>query len=211
EQATLRQNAAQEAAAERIDSVSAKRQRMLNTFAAIGAEIGENLSPLLKVLIDIFTILGSVILVPLTAITSLIKGIDNLITGGNSAAATMEQFEAALIGAGYSAEEAAAKAREMQGTLEDVETALKDSEAEMATLETREASLTQETEKLIVRQQDLAGKNGDLTETTAEVSHQVNLLSARFPELRSEFKKTEGGIAGLIQAMIALDRKTQET
>ena len=211
EEATLRQNAAQDAAADRLDSVSAKWQRMLNVFSAIGAEIGEGLSPALKALIDIFTILGGVILVPLAAVAKLIGAVFSLGQASDNTAVSVEDFEAALRESGYSAEEAAARAQELKGSLGDVETALKDTAAEMDELKTQQSSLRAETEKLILREEDLSGKNGDLSETTAQVSHQVNVLAARFPNLREEFRKTEGGIAGLIQAMIALDRKAQET
>lgn len=204
EQATLRQNAAQNAAADRLDSVNAKWQIMLNTFSELGAQIGNNLSPLLKVLIDLLTIVGTIIGGVLSAFSSLATVFGTVKTDGEAAGYSIEQFNEALIAQGLSAEEAARITAEYGKTTDDLTTSVKDTAAELDSLKTTEASLRAETEKLVLRKEDLADKTG-------EVEAQVGILTSRFPNLRSEFKKTEGGIAGLIQAMLNLDFQTRKT
>jgi TP901 family phage tail tape measure protein len=204
EQATLRQNVAQEAAAERIDSVSARWQRMLNVLGEIMAAIGENLTPLIKLLIDTLGLLATMVLGVVRVFTQLFQVFGLLYPEADKAKVSLDEMNAALQAQGLTAEEAAAYVRENVDANADLESALKDTGAEMDSLKTHQQTLSSETEKLIMRKKELG-------ETTGAAEHQLGILSARFPELRAEFKKTEGGIDGLIQAMIRLDMKTRET
>ena len=211
EAATLRQGAAEEAMAVRTDTVNAKWTQMLNTIGSLVASMGDDLSPLLQLLIELFEMLALVTLTLIKPLTALIGAIFSIGESASTTKFTVEDFAAELEAAGYSAEEAAARANEMGDSLDDVQTALRDTTAEIDTLKTNQASMRQEIGKLISRQDDLAGSNGDLNETTSDVAHQVSILSSRFPALRSEFAKTQGGIAGLIQSLVALDRQASRT
>tara|TARA_Y100001001_G_scaffold163884_1_gene194225 strand:+ start:3118 stop:5796 length:2679 start_codon:yes stop_codon:yes gene_type:complete len=204
EQSTLRQNVAQEAAAERIDSVSARWQRMLNVLSEIMAAIGENLTPIIKLLIDVLGVLATIVLRVVEVFTQLFQVFGLLYPEADKAKVSIDEMNSALKAQGLTAEEAAEYIRENVDANADLESALKDTGAEMDSLKTRQQTLSSETEKLIMRKKELG-------ETTGAAEHQLGILSARFPELRSEFKKTEGGIDGLIQAMIRLDTKTRET
>ena len=205
------QGLAQEAMTERLDSTSAAWQRMLNTLSSLMATIGEGLSPVFQRLIRIVEVFAAVILAPIAAVAELVGLLFSLGDATASTATTVESFQESLEDAGFSTDEARRRAEEMSGSLGDMETALRDTQAEIATLETSQRSLRSETQLLITRAIDYAGANGDLSETTAQVSAQVNNLAARFPGLREEFAKTQGGIAGLIQAMMALDLQAQRT
>jgi len=206
-----KEGAAQEAAAVRVDSLEARWQRLWNTMAEFGAGIGENLIPVLKLLL----VLLEGIVVSIGAIAELItrplKAFGLLTQEANYSSVSLKEAAASFEAAGYSAEEAAVRAAQMGDSLGDVTTALKDTSAQMASLEMDQLSLRDETQKLIMREEELAGANGNLNETTTGVSSAVSQLSSRFPGLRDEFSKTQGGIAGLIQSLVNLDRKAQET
>ena len=205
EAATLRQNAASEAAADRLDSLSAKWQILMNTFGETGKILGDALLPLTKIFVTTLTGLLTIVNNLLRPIGAIIEFVTTLGKSYRDSGIEAEEFKERLRDSGLTAEEADAALESLGDSLDDVETASKDANAELASLQEQESTLRTETEKLILRQDEMAGANGDLTVTTEAVRNEVNNLAARFPGLREEFAKTEGGVAGLINAMRNLE------
>lgn len=202
--AQTRQGVAEQAQAARLDSLSAKWQIFLNTLSETGALISAAILPALKLLTDAFTGIFSAVnalLGLLGNFFSTLGGVGDLFGSTGSAAGDLRDI---LMDTGLSSSEADVAIQSLGGSLLDVETAAKDAEAGMAALEEKERTLQGETDKLILRKDDLAG-------STSAVANQVNLLSSRFPGLRSEFAKTQGGIGGLIQAMMNLEDQARRT
>jgi TP901 family phage tail tape measure protein len=210
-QATLDQGAAQEAAQVRTESVSATWQKMINTVSELAASIGNDLAPVLKFLIDLLGVAATVGLGLIKVLSSTVNFVVTLGGTFDKTGVSGEALNSKLQDLGYTADQVNLSHKQLTGGLEDVQSALKASEAETDSLKAQQLSLAQETEKLMVRQDSLVGKNGDLTETTSEVRVAVEELSLRFPGLREEFDKTEGGVQGLLKAFEALDEQIQRT
>lgn len=219
EQATLRQGAAADAAALRTESLSAKWQQLLNIGVEIGNKLYQKILPALKSLVESLAVVADSIsfIIDLTDRIDFSKFIPLARIMGvlsqetQKAGMSSEEFVRQLQAQGVSQEDAAELAHTLATSLHDSETAMRDLKAESSSLRTEQASLRSETQKLIIRQDQYAGANGDLTETTSAVSRELDILANRFPNLRYEFSKTEGGIQGLISAMIALDQQAQRS
>ena len=204
EAATLRQNAASEAAADRLDSLSARWQMLKNELAETGSIIGEALLPLGKLLVSVLTGILTIVNDLLGPIAQVVAFITSLGGSMDTTAVDTEKFRKELEDAGLTAEEAEEVIKDLGDSLNDVETASKDARAEMTSLQEKEQTLRAETEKLVLRKDDLAN-------STEAVRNEVNNLSSRFPGLREEFAKTEGGIGGLITAMRNLEMQAIRT
>lgn len=215
-EAALVTGTAERAQQERLGSLSAQWQQLMNYVTAFGAEVGSKLLPVLKELVG-----------GLIGVAEIIQDVNTYITATNN---TMDRFFASissspLIDLSNNARTASEKFRElnevsdkygltieenntltsaMRDGLEGLETASNDTSAEISTLEARLASLESEAIRLVSRQEDLVGK-------TREVGIEVDTLSGRFPGLRDEFEKTKGGIGGLISALVSLDAKLRQT
>lgn len=210
--AGAQQGVADVAAAARLDSLSAKWNMLISRLSELGILLGTVIIPLLKFLVDVFsgviTVVNAV-LAPILALNSYLDSLENSLVALDFGTFN-ELLSKASEGFNLAGGEAKGMAESIDianFSLEELQTKSNEAAAAMSSAQETEASLSAETEKLMLRAEDLAGKNGNLTETTAEVSTQISALAARFPGLREEFNKTEGGIMGLISAMTALDNK----
>lgn len=211
ELATLRQGAAAEAQAARMSSLSAQWQSFINRLSQAGSEIYDNLSPILE---GLMVVLGGLTLVVIDLVEGISKFIGGLVglpsvlidlsVATADSSFTLSELRENMEQAGFSAEEIDSSLQGLAATHEDLQTSMNDAKAEMSSLELQKQSLGTEIGKLISRQESL-------DDSQASVALQTEILASRFPGLRDEFKKTQGGIAGLITSMQALDRQTAAT
>lgn len=202
---------AQQAAELRTDSLTASWQQLLNTLAETGALISEFVIPPLKFLVDTLTAFTSIFNELFKGLNQLESSFDSMVYGIEATGVSAEGFQKKLEDAGLSLEEVSELMFVLGDSMGDAATLAKDAEANFSDLETQQKTLEGETEKLIMRQDSLVGTSGNLSETTAAVTQEIDLLSGRFPGLREEFSKTEGGVFGLIEAMVALEDQSRRT
>lgn len=201
--ATLEQNVAAEAQAQRLDTLSAQWNIFKNTLGETGTNLGSIFIPAARLLVKVLTEIAQLInsLGPLFQIFGLaVQGVGEVL---DVLLAPVRLLTGLFELLGFSV-------RSQTDAMEQATTAYNEAKAAAQTQQETLNSLDQEIQTLRSRYVDLAESNDQLADGSNDLAFEIERLSQRFPELRNQLEGARQDAQAFLEAMYAVRQEVAQ-